>query len=444
MYTKEYRQEEISGWSNYPRVRGNVFRPERVADLSEILAKEKGTVLARGGGTSYGDASINKDGLNVDTKRLNKMLGFNTETGLLHCQSGVTLRDIIATFLPRGWFLNVTPGSRLCTVGGCVACDAHGKNWKAGSFGRYVKGLRLMLHDGDITYCDDNNHADLYYATIGGMGMTGIILDVQLQLKKIDSSLVDVETVRFGNLRELFDLQSESMESHEYLFSWFDSHKEGKQRGRGVLQRANHGTSGGLSYEERKRIPIPVYLPGFVINRLSVEAFNAAYYLKSSIKRSKEEQHLIEYFYPLDRIGNWNRFYGKKGFIEYQIAVPEDGAYDIIEELLQLITRSKLGSTVAAIKPLTKSRGLLSFPIDGYTMAVDFAYDDKLWKLLDELDKIIIQHGGRVYLAKDSRLNADNFSKMYTGSLDEWESIRGKYKVENRFDSLMFERLRRS
>jgi FAD/FMN-containing dehydrogenase len=407
------------------------------------MVKEKGTMLARGGGTSYGDASINNSGLNIDTKRLNKMLDFNPENGLLHCQSGTTLQDIIRTFLPGGWFLSVTPGSQNSTVGGCVACDAHGKNWKAGSFGGYVRGIRLMLDDGDVIFCDDSQHSDLFCATIGGMGMTGIILDVQLQLKRVNSSFVDVETIAVKNLKELFELQSESVDTHEYLFSWFDSHKQGRNRGRGVMQRANHRTDGDLRYEERRRIPVPAYLPGFLINKLSVETFNTAYFLKASIKKYYKKTHLLNYFYPMDSIGNWNRIYGKKGLVEYQIAVPEDGAYEVIYDLMRLITRSKLGSTVAAIKPLKKSGGLMSFPINGYTMAVDFAYNDKLWILLDELDNIVIQHGGRVYLAKDSRLNAENFRKMYSGSLDEWEATRGKYKVENRFNSTMFERLSR-
>ncbi len=444
MYTKEIRKEEIKGWGNYPKAQGKVFRPERLADLAELFNREKGTILARGGGTSYGDASVNDDGLNIDTKRLNKMLSFDAGTGNLHCQAGVTLQDIIRTFLPKGWFLHVTPGTHFSTVGGCVACDAHGKNWKAGSFGSYVRGFNLMLHDGSIIYCDESNNTNMYYATIGGMGMTGIILDVNFQLRKVGSSYVEVETIRFNSLRELFDLQNDSRDSHHYLFAWLDSHKEGKYMGRGVLQRADHINDGELFYAEKRRINIPVYLPQCTINRYSVEGFNNLYYAKAKFNTDKQRVYLEDYFYPLDSIGNWYRIYGKRGFVEYQVAIPLDNAYETIFELLKKITKSKLGSNVAAIKPLKKSKGLISFPIDGITLAVDFAHNEKLWPLLDELDSIVVANGGRVYLSKDARLNADNFKKMYADSIDKWKAVRDEYKVTDKFTSLMFSRLNKA
>ena len=441
MYTKEIRKELIKGWGNYPKSYSKVFRPERLADLAELFDREKGTILARGGGTSYGDASINVDGINIDTSRLNKMLAFDTGNGILHCQSGVTLQDIISTFLPKGWFLNVTPGSQFSTVGGCTACDAHGKNWKAGSFGTYVTGFNLMLHDGNIIYCDGNNNTSMYYATIGGMGMTGVILDLNIQLKKISSSYVDVDTIRFNNLRELFDLQNGSKDAYDYIFSWLDSHKEGKDMGRGVLQRADHRIDGELFHSVKRRINIPVYFPNIAINRYSVEGFNTLYYAKAKYGINKQRLYLEDYFYPLDTIGNWYRVYGKRGFVEYQAAIPSENAYDAIFEILKIITKSKLGSTIAAIKPLKKSKGLISFPIDGYTLAVDFAYNDKLWNLLDKLDSIVIENGGRVYLSKDARLNGVNFKKMYADSIADWEAVRNEYNSTNKFTSLMFSRL---
>lgn len=420
-----------------------VFRPERIGDLFAEISREERTVLARGGGTSYGDASINTDGINIDMKRLNKLLHFDSKNGLLHCQSGVTLEDVIKTFLPRGWFLNVTPGTQFATVGGCVACDAHGKNWKAGSFCNFVKGLSLMLHDGSVIYCDDNENSGIYFATFGGMGMTGIILDVHLQLKKVSSSWIDVETIRFGNLKELFDLQYESMDSHEYLFSWLDSHKEGENMGRGILQRANHCVNEDLQYKEKRRFSLPFYMPNFTVNRFSVMAFNTMYYAMAR-KNKKSRLYLMDFFYPLDGFANWYRVYGKKGFIEYQVVVPSDGAHETIFELLRKITMSKLGSTVAVVKPLIKTRGLMSFPMDGFTLAVDFAYSENLWHLLDKLDRIVIASGGRVYLAKDARLGSENFKKMYSDSLDMWESVREKYHLKEKFSSMMFNRFLKS
>ncbi|MFW9877738.1 MAG: FAD-binding protein [Candidatus Thorarchaeota archaeon] len=444
MYNKTLRIEKIQGWGNFPKAFGNVFRPERINDLYELFGREVKSLLARGGERSYGDASINIDGINIDTKRLNKMLNFDPQKGVLHCQSGVTVQDIVKTFLPKGWILNVTPGTQFSTVGGCVACDAHGKNWKAGSFCNFVLGFNLLIHDGDIIYCDANQNSDIYYATIGGMGMTGIILDVYLQLKKISSAYMDVENIRFNSLKEAFELLYESMDSHEYLFSWLDSHKEGKDMGRGILQRGVHSGNGCLQYYKKKTVPLLFNLPSFTMNRYSVEAFNTICYFKKRFENRKKRVFFIDFFYPLDSIANWNRIYGKTGFVEYQVVIPFNVAYETISELLQSITKSKLGSIIAVLKPLMKSNGIIAFPIEGFTLAVDFPYSQKVLKLLNRLDNIVSENGGRVYLAKDARLTGETFRKMYSESLDMWESVREKYNIENKFSSLMFNRLYKS
>jgi len=436
---KTFRKERINGWGYYSRNLEKVFRPERIKDLTELFCRGNGTFLARGPGTSYGDASINSDGINIDTTRLNKMLQFDSESGVLHCQSGVTLHDIVKTFHQKGWFLNVTPGTQLSSVGGCVACDSNGKNWKGGSFCSYVNGLNIMLHDGNIVYCDNQHNPDLFYATCGGMGMTGVIIDVYISLKKVSSSYIDVETIRFGTLRELFDIQLESMESHEYIFSWIDSHKEGESMGRGVLQRANHCNDGELVYREGKKIPVWFNLPGIMVNKYLVKGFNSIYYHKAK-NSNRQRSHIKGFFYPLDNFSNWNRIYGRKGFIQYQVAIPTNDAYAVISELLEIITKTKLASVITCIKPLVKTRGLMSFPIDGFALAVDFAHNQKVFHLLDSLDEIVVNCGGRVYLAKDMRLNSENFRRMYSKSLEQWESIREKYNVRDKFSSLMFNR----
>lgn len=439
MYSKIFRTEKIKGWGGYPSISCNVFRPERISDLVELITREKGTILARGGGTSYGDASINKDGINIDVKRLNKFIRFDSNNGILRCQSGITLKDIIKVFLPKGWFLNVTPGTQLATVGGCVACNAHGKNWKAGSFCNFVNGLTLMLHDGSIIYCDHNENSDIFNATFGGMGMTGVILDVDFQLKKVNSPYIDLETIRFRNLKELFDLYTET-DTDEYLFSWIDSLKEGENIGRGILQRANHSTHGDLLYKEKVRFPVPFYMPHFTVNRYTTTVFNGAYYLAARNTRRKKQVYITDFFYPLDSITHWYKIYGKQGFVEYQAVVPYEGAYEAIFELLKTISKSKLSSVVASVKPLIKSDGLLSFPIDGFTLAVDFGYNEKLWPLLDKLDEMVIECGGRVYLAKDAHLNSKSFKEMYSDSFEMWESVREKYHLKDNFSSLMFNR----
>ena len=323
-----------------------------------------------------------------------------------------------------------------------MATDAHGKNWKAVSFCSFVKGLHLMIQDGSIIYCDEKNNPDIFYSTFGGMGMTGIILDVRIQLRKISSSLIDVETTQCRNLKECFEVQFESMESHEYMFCWLDSHKEGANMGRGVLQRANHCLNGPLIYKEKRRMHVPFYLPNFTVNAYSVEAFNAAYHA-SVRKKIRKNVYMMDFFYPMDCIANWYRVYGRRGFLEYQMVVPSDGAYETVSEILKIVTKSKLGSTVAAVKPLLKARGVMSFPMDGFTFVVDFMLDQRLWHLLDTLDEIVNAKGGRVYLAKDARLSSKNFRKMYSQSLDRLESVRQNYNLKNKFSSMMFDRFSR-
>ena len=438
--TKNITKEKIHGWGNYPAIKANVVKPKSIDELTYFIINENNTTLARGGKTSYGDASINKNGLNIDMAHFNNIISFSPDTGILYCQSGVKLKDIIKRFHNDGWFFNITPGTQRATVGGCVACDSHGKNWEAGSFCNYVVGFNIMDGNSNILWCDEENYSDLFYATMGGMGTTGIIIDVKIKLKKVLSSYVEVETIQFKNLEELFGLQEETISTHEYLFSWVDSQKSGSKMGRGVMQRANHCKQGSLTYKKKKVILVPFNLPNFAINKLSVKSFNTAYYFLRKQKNNYIE-YFLDFFYPLDGITHWNRVYGSKGFVEYQIVIPHKDAFKTISQLLTKITKSGLGSTIAAIKPLTKSKGLLSFPIEGITLAVDFAYDNKLWPLLDELDEMVIENKGRVYLAKDSRLNSANFRKMYSDVLPKWESIRKKYNLNKKFNSKMFDRI---
>jgi len=434
------RKETIKGWNNYPARFSTMYRPERIDDLAHFLEYKSQTILARGGGTTYGDSSINDIGINVDTSRLDKMISFNNAQGILHCQSGVTLQDICNTFIPRGYFLNVTPGTKYATVGGCIATDSHGKNWSAGSFGYYVNGFNIMLRDGKILFCDDNNNSDLFQATIGGMGMTGIIIDAYVKLKNITSSLIDVETIPFNNLKDCISLQLESLNTHEYLFSWIDSQRGGARIGTGVLQRATHVSNSLLQYKEKKKINIPFFFPNKFINAYTVKMFN---YLYRTMNRTgnRFNMDLIKFFYPLDSIGNWYRLYGRRGFVEYQIVIPFDGASEVIHELLDIITRSELGSIVSAIKPVGKSKGMISFPKDGFTFAVDFIIHKSLWNILDRLDLIVSSVGGKVYLAKDARLLSESFKKMYSDKLDDWNAIRCKYNPNGGISSMMFHRL---
>lgn len=435
-----YRIEKIKGWNNRPSIRGKVCRPERIDGLADWVKDSKTPLLARGGGTSFGDSSITGDGLNVDMTRLNKMLDFDSESGILHCQAGLTIYEIVESLGTRGWFLKTTPGTQYATIGGCIACDAHGKNWEAGSFCNSVLDFSLMVQDGQIIRCGRNTNTDVFFATIGGMGMTGLILDARIQLKKIQSLFIDLETIQFKSLKECFDLQYDSMKSHEYIFSWLDTQKEGQHLGRGILQRANHCADDRLFYKRRRRFNVPFYLPGFAVNRYSVNMFNACYYYRTK-KRNIHQVPVVNFFYPLDSIGSWYRVYGKKGYIEYQVVIPFESAYDAVSRLLEKISRSKLGSNVAAVKPLIDSDGILSFSLDGFTFAADFIINKKLWPLLDELDEIVAKNGGRVYLAKDARLAPDMFTKMYAGPYNRWKPVVEKVNPGRKFSSMLFDRV---
>jgi hypothetical protein len=230
------------------------------------------------------------------------------------------------------------------------------------------------------------------------------------------------------------------MGSHEYLFSWVDSLKEGQFMGRGVFQRANHNNDSELHFHAQKRVSVPCNLPRSTVNRFSVASFNALY-LATSPRHRKDKRYLIDFFYPLDRIGNWRRIYGRNGFVEYQAVVPVERAYEAVSQLMEHVTNSKLGAHVAAVKPLSRSKGLLSFPMNGTTLAVDFKVSDKLWPLLDNLDQIVIESGGKVYLGKDARLSESNFRAMYHFQIEQLNSLRNDCQIAGNFRSLMFDRL---
>ncbi len=433
----ELHNRKISGWGNYPTCKALVIEPKSIDELVEFVKNGESSFLGRGGKTSYGDVSINNDGINIDMTYINKILSFSSETGILHCQSGTKLLDIIKEFHPTGWFLNITPGTQNATVGGCIAVDCHGKNWEAGSFCNYVIGFNILIDNGDIIWCDEDSNSDLYFATLGGIGMTGVIIDVKMYLKTIITSFVNVETIKIKNLEELFRIQEQTMVSHEYLFTWVDARMGGDSLGRGIMQRANYTENDNLFYKSKKYIDIPFYFPNYSVNKYSVKLFNSCYYhfkKESSISKI----YFLDFFYPLDGFKNWSRVYGRKGFIEYQIVIPNKNAFRVIEKILKIVSKSQLSSVIAAIKPLTKSKGILSFPIDGITLAIDFAYNKNLFNLLDNLDAIVIENGGRVYLAKDSRLNSENFKKMYGSNLYKWLTIQKKYNT--RLSSRMMER----
>ena len=435
----------LSGWGRHPVQPCELERPERYADLRPGVA----SLIARGQGRSYGDAALNENGRVLLTGRVNRLLEFDAENGVLRAEAGVTLAEILEVIAPRGWFLPVTPGTKFVSLGGCVAADVHGKNHHHdGSFGNHVLSIELILADGGRVLCSPSENPELFWATVGGMGLTGIIGEVAVKLAPIQSDYVMVRHHAAGNLEQLFQhLQNPALDDR-YTVAWIDSLATGQQLGRGIAMCGHHAAAEELpagftgAVQSKRSRSIPFDFPAWALNPLSIGAFNALYYQREGGKREPFLSGYDPYFYPLDAIGDWNRMYGKRGFVQYQCVIPERAAFEGIKALLEEITGSRRPSFLAVLKRFgAQGRGLLSFPVAGYTLALDLPIrDEGLFALLDRLDRIVLQHGGRVYLAKDARLSAASFRAMYP-RYEEWLKIKNAVDPQNRFSSSLSRRL---
>jgi FAD/FMN-containing dehydrogenase len=458
----------LSGWGRYPVQTCELERPERYADLRPGAA----ALIARGQGRSYGDAALNANGRVLLTERVNRLLEFDAEQGILRAEAGATLAEILDVITPRGWFLPVTPGTKFVSLGGCVAADVHGKNHHHdGSFGDHVLAIELILADGSRKLCSPSENRELFWATVGGMGLTGIIGEVALKLIPISSAYMMVRHHAAANLEQLFKLMQAPDRDDRYTVAWIDSMAGGAQLGRGVAMCGHHAAKeelppgfqdaacSPLSFSlpqagERDKVSlrerhvkrgraIPFDFPAWALNPLSISAFNALYRHQEGGKREPFLSGYDPYFYPLDAIANWNRMYGKRGFVQYQCVIPEATGFDGVKALLQELSGSRRPSFLAVLKRLgAQGRGLLSFPLAGYTLALDLPIrDGGLFELLDKLDQIVLRHGGRVYLAKDARLSAASFSAMYP-RYEEWLRIKNAVDPENLFSSSLSRRLK--
>jgi len=438
--------KSISGWGRYPVQICKLQRPERYADLGP----GSGNAIARGQGRSYGDAALNENGLVLLTERVNRFLEFDAVNGILRAEAGVTLAEILPLIVPKGWFLPVTPGTKFVSLGGCAAADVHGKNHHYdGSFGNHVVALELIISDGTRVMCSPSKNANLFWATIGGMGLTGIIGEVTIQLIPVQSNYMMVRHHSADNLEQLFQLLQNPASDDRYTVAWIDSMARGDQLGRGIAMSGHHvameelpGNFHRSIKPERKR-SIPFDLPGWVLNSQTLSAFNSRYFKREGNRRYPFLSGYDPYFYPLDAVTNWNRMYGKRGFVQYQCVIPDATSFEGIRKLLEELSNSRRPSFLAVLKRLgSQGRGLLSFPMAGYTLALDLPIRDKgLFSQLNRLDEIVLQHGGRVYLAKDARLSAESFRDMYP-NYAEW--LRIKYEIDplNRFSSSLSRRLR--
>jgi FAD/FMN-containing dehydrogenase len=424
---------EYPSWGRYPAAKQDVFP---VYWREGIRFPEGTTLLPRGLGRSYGDVCLNDGGTLIAARGLDRLIRFDSETGVLRVEAGVSLDEILAFAVPRGWFLPVTPGTKFVTVGGAIGNDVHGKNHHvAGTFGRHVREFVLLRSDGERMVCSGETNPGMFAATVGGLGLTGLILEAEIQLKPVRGREIDVELIRFGNLEEFFALSAESETGYEYVVSWVDCLAAGKGLGRGIFMRGNHRAE-----PDRKRhksggaLPVPVDFPGWVLNPLSIWAFNTLYYHKQVTKRSQKVVDYEPFFYPLDALMDWNRMYGRDGFLQHQCVVPNEA----IGEILARIARSGWGSFLAVMKLFgdVESPGMLSFPKRGVTLALDFQNKGpRMFEFLDELDRIVVEAGGRINPSKDARMAAEHFRSFYP-RLNEFTRY-----VDARFSSSFYRRV---
>ena len=412
--------KEPQSWGRYPKVKHTQVLPVYWRSDVPDLEQTSESVLPHAYGRSYGDSCLNENGVSLDISHLNRFISFDEESGLLCCEAGVSLAEILEVMVPRGWFLPVTPGTKFVSVGGAIANDIHGKNHHAsGTFGCHVTRLLLQRSHGQRLVCSPDDNAELFKATIGGLGLTGLILWAEFRLKRIANPYIDTDHIRFSSLEEFFALSTESDQDFEYTVSWVDLLLGGEALCRGIFTRGNHNTSPELARKPlKKRLPlaVPFNLPQFALNKLTVRGFNELYYHVQVPKRVHKITSYDPFFYPLDGIYEWNRMYGRRGFLQYQFVVPFEGGRESMREIIGRIRESGAGSFLTVLKEFgsIRSPGMLSFPRPGLTLALDFAYAGaKTLRLLDELDAIVRHYDGAVYPAKDARMSAQSFQQFY-------------------------------
>lgn len=371
--------------------------------------------LAHGMGRSYGDVCLNPQGKLWVTTSLDNFIAFDQHTGCLVCEAGVLLQDIQRLMIPRGWILPVTPGTQLVTVGGAIANDVHGKNHHVvGSFGDHVKSLTLIRTDGETIRCGPDLRPDWFTATVGGVGLTGVITVAEIQLCPVAGPWLDTETIPFGNLNEFFQLADASEAQWEHTVSWIDCISGGG--GRGLFMRGNPADIRTQTVLKAGKFTMPIMPPVSLVNRLTLRPFNMAYYHLKKWRAGRARTHYEPFFYPLDNLLHWNRMYGPKGFFQYQSVVPRNVGQDAVQAMLKEIARSGDGSFLAVLKTFGNRQpvGMMSFPQPGVTLALDFPnHGDRTHKLFERLDAIVREANGRIYLAKDARMPRELFEAGY-------------------------------
>lgn len=422
---------KLSGWGRYP-----VIDSVRLKQNDQAWSE---SFIPVGNHRSYGDAAMAS--VHWPMRSQNRLIAFDEETGLLTCEAGVLLSDIVEVFLPRGWFLPVTPGTKWITVGGAVASDVHGKNHHLqGCFSECIASLELLLPHGEIKTCSRTQNSDWFHATCGGMGLTGVMTQVSFYLKPVQSQWIQQATIKTADLHETFEAFEQYQDS-PYSVAWIDCLAKDNSLGRSLLMLGDFAQDGDLGFQPKNTLTIPFDFPTFTLNSLSVRLFNTFYYGKAKTGESQQRVGVDSFFYPLDAIHHWNRIYGKNGFVQFQFILPKAVSFDGLESILKRIAASGMGSFLAVLKLYgAQNQNWLSFPMEGYSLALDFKMQPGLEDFIRSLTDQVVALGGRVYLAKDALLTREQFEQSYP-KVEQFRIFRQDKGLNTHFQSLLSQRL---
>jgi decaprenylphospho-beta-D-ribofuranose 2-oxidase len=438
---------KLEGWGRFPVIEAKMTAPRGIEDLSKLV--QSGNAIARGNARSYGDSAISPSNT-IHMKHFNRMLAFDVERGQLIAEAGVMLADIIDTFIKQGWFPSVTPGTKFVTIGGMIAADVHGKNHhKDGSFGGYIDWIDILVGDGSIKRCSNAENTELFNWTIGGMGLTGVILRAAIRLRRVPSAWIKKHTIVADNIAHVIEIFERS-DSATYSVAWIDCLQKGSALGRSIVMLGEHAElidvppkfrEVPMSIANKSKKNILFNFPNWILNKYSARLFNALYYWLA--KRGPKMQIISwdDYFYPLDSVLGWNKIYGRRGFAQFQCVIPLQNSEKGISEILTEISKANVGSFLAVLKRFGEQASNFSFPMKGYTLALDFPINKKTLLLMNRLDRITLKHNGRFYLAKDGRMSQEVFKKSEHRA-EAYREFRRKNSTGEIFTSSQSKRLK--
>ena len=421
---------KLNSWGKFTNIEAVQHDFKDIPNLKKLLSQNK-SFIPSGNFRSYGDSAFS-DNI-ISCRSYNKIITFDKLSGIITAQAGMTLCEILSNVVPHGWFLGVTPGTKYTTLGGAIASDVHGKNHHLnGCFSEYLSEFELMLHDGSVVTIKRED--ELFKATCGGMGLTGIIINATMKLVKIKSSYIDQTTIKTKNLKETFSV-FEKYANEPYSVAWFDGFAEGADFGKSIIQIGNFSAEGRLEFKEELIRHFPFRILSFFLTKTLMRIFNYLYYSLTPSKATKSKIHFDKFFYPLDLFSNWNKIYGKNGLLQYQFILPLENSYEGTKEIFSLIQQNKIYPYLAVLKLYgDENENYLSFPIKGYSLALDFPNNQETLNMLEDLDSLVLQNGGRVYLTKDARIKEKNFKNMYP-KVEKFIQIRKKYSFDKKIQS---------